>query len=363
VHHKRTKHIAVKYHYVRRAQEDGTVNVVKVHTDHNHAGGWHGGGPGGPGCGRGPNLPGGGRFGRYTRRKIKVVAPTQRDEGGGRRTTIKLLLADIARPAHLAYWSARAVEMDNIDQCMIDVGAAYAAEEYEAGRLLPEIWTARYWRLVGAAVTENRHGRGGMGADELLVAQIRAFALVHLTVVAHGGPFEVEYASTRMNYVARQAATACANHVQWEGLFSAIRALIRTALETASVEEQRAACRVDRRIAPEEDAGEEEEDEGDERPSRTALKAACERLTRAVWRGNVADDRLPYEVRGANLLPLLPSFSVAPGLNIGYYLVQQRHVRESYESMLRLLEAVQALTPPDQEGERHGPKRFPEKAR
>jgi hypothetical protein len=37
VHHKRTKHIDVKYHYVRRAQENGTVNVVKVHTDHNRA--------------------------------------------------------------------------------------------------------------------------------------------------------------------------------------------------------------------------------------------------------------------------------------------------------------------------------------
>jgi hypothetical protein len=37
VHHKRTKHIDVKYHYVCRAQENGTVNVVKVHTDHNRA--------------------------------------------------------------------------------------------------------------------------------------------------------------------------------------------------------------------------------------------------------------------------------------------------------------------------------------
>jgi hypothetical protein len=66
-------------------------------------------------------------------------------------------------------------------------------------------------------------------------------------------------------------------------------------------------------------------------------------------------------VRGSNLRPLLPSFRVDPGRNIGYYLVQQAHVAAGYESMLRLLEGVQALTPPDQEWQ-YGPKRFPEKA-
>ena len=37
VHHKRTKHIDVKWHYIRMAQESGMVKVVKVHTDLNHA--------------------------------------------------------------------------------------------------------------------------------------------------------------------------------------------------------------------------------------------------------------------------------------------------------------------------------------
>ena len=37
VHHKRTKHVEVKYHYVRDAQDKGRVRVVKVHTTLNHA--------------------------------------------------------------------------------------------------------------------------------------------------------------------------------------------------------------------------------------------------------------------------------------------------------------------------------------
>jgi hypothetical protein len=75
-----------------------------------------------------------------------------------------------------------------------------------------------------------------------------------------------------------------------------------------AIEEQRAACRVDRRPAPEED---EDEDEVDERnPSRTDLKAACERLTRAVWRGDVADGRLPDAVRSDSL----PRPQTTPGL-------------------------------------------------
>jgi hypothetical protein len=107
--------------------------------------------------------------------------------------TIKLPLKDIARSDgsgghgdHLAYWSARAVEMDRIDRCMIDVGAAYAAEEYEAGRPLPEIWTEGYWRSVGAAVAESRLSAGAR-EDAKLVAEIRAFALTNPTFIAHGG--------------------------------------------------------------------------------------------------------------------------------------------------------------------------------
>lgn len=37
VHHRRTKHIAVRYHYIRDAQEHGRVIVHKVHTSLNHA--------------------------------------------------------------------------------------------------------------------------------------------------------------------------------------------------------------------------------------------------------------------------------------------------------------------------------------
>ena len=37
VHHRRTKHIEVKYHYVRDAQEKGRARIVKVHTTLNHA--------------------------------------------------------------------------------------------------------------------------------------------------------------------------------------------------------------------------------------------------------------------------------------------------------------------------------------
>jgi len=37
VHHKRTKHIDVKYHYIRAAQENGVIKVEKIHTDLNHA--------------------------------------------------------------------------------------------------------------------------------------------------------------------------------------------------------------------------------------------------------------------------------------------------------------------------------------
>jgi hypothetical protein len=36
-HHKRSKHIEVKYHFVRRAQSGGEIKVVKVHTDLNRA--------------------------------------------------------------------------------------------------------------------------------------------------------------------------------------------------------------------------------------------------------------------------------------------------------------------------------------
>jgi hypothetical protein len=35
--HKRTKHIEVKYHYVRAAQEKGVIKVMKVHTDLNYS--------------------------------------------------------------------------------------------------------------------------------------------------------------------------------------------------------------------------------------------------------------------------------------------------------------------------------------
>jgi hypothetical protein len=35
--HKRTKHIEVKYHYVRVAQEKGVIKVMKVHTDLNYS--------------------------------------------------------------------------------------------------------------------------------------------------------------------------------------------------------------------------------------------------------------------------------------------------------------------------------------
>ena len=37
VHHKRTKHIDVRFHYIRLAQEQGIVKVVKIHTDLNKA--------------------------------------------------------------------------------------------------------------------------------------------------------------------------------------------------------------------------------------------------------------------------------------------------------------------------------------
>ena len=37
VHHKRTKHIDVKYHYIRMQQTSGQVIVTKVHTDNNRA--------------------------------------------------------------------------------------------------------------------------------------------------------------------------------------------------------------------------------------------------------------------------------------------------------------------------------------
>jgi hypothetical protein len=35
--HKRTKHIELKYHYVRIAQERGVIKVLKVHTDSNYS--------------------------------------------------------------------------------------------------------------------------------------------------------------------------------------------------------------------------------------------------------------------------------------------------------------------------------------
>jgi hypothetical protein len=63
--------------------------------------------------------------------------------------------------------------------------------------------------------------------------------------------------------------------VQFEGLFSAIRALIRTALEAAPAWEQRAACRVVRRRAPGDEDEDEDEDEGGERkPSRSRPRAS-----------------------------------------------------------------------------------------
>jgi hypothetical protein len=37
VHHKRTKHVDVEYHFIRRAQEEGFVKVVKVRTEDNRA--------------------------------------------------------------------------------------------------------------------------------------------------------------------------------------------------------------------------------------------------------------------------------------------------------------------------------------
>jgi hypothetical protein len=37
VHHKRTKHIDVKYHYIRVAQEHNDVKVEKIHTDDNRS--------------------------------------------------------------------------------------------------------------------------------------------------------------------------------------------------------------------------------------------------------------------------------------------------------------------------------------
>ena len=37
VHHKRTKHIDVRYHYIREARQRGLVHVVKIHTDLNKA--------------------------------------------------------------------------------------------------------------------------------------------------------------------------------------------------------------------------------------------------------------------------------------------------------------------------------------
>jgi hypothetical protein len=35
--HKRTKHIEVRYHWIRVAQERGTIQVMKVHTDQNYS--------------------------------------------------------------------------------------------------------------------------------------------------------------------------------------------------------------------------------------------------------------------------------------------------------------------------------------
>jgi hypothetical protein len=37
VHHKRTQHIDVKYHYIRVAQERNDVKVKKIHTDDNRS--------------------------------------------------------------------------------------------------------------------------------------------------------------------------------------------------------------------------------------------------------------------------------------------------------------------------------------
>jgi hypothetical protein len=37
VHHPRTKHIDVKWHYTRQVQADGEITVTKIHTDFNHA--------------------------------------------------------------------------------------------------------------------------------------------------------------------------------------------------------------------------------------------------------------------------------------------------------------------------------------
>ena len=37
VHHRRTKHMEVKWHYVRHVEEKGEIDVQKVHTDDNRA--------------------------------------------------------------------------------------------------------------------------------------------------------------------------------------------------------------------------------------------------------------------------------------------------------------------------------------
>jgi hypothetical protein len=37
VHHRRTKHMEVKWHYTRHVEEKGEIKVLKVHTDHNRA--------------------------------------------------------------------------------------------------------------------------------------------------------------------------------------------------------------------------------------------------------------------------------------------------------------------------------------
>jgi hypothetical protein len=37
VHHKRTKHIEIRFHIARTAQESGEILVTKVHTSDNHA--------------------------------------------------------------------------------------------------------------------------------------------------------------------------------------------------------------------------------------------------------------------------------------------------------------------------------------
>ena len=199
--------------------------------------------------------------------------------------------------------------------------------------------------------------------DQELCDALRAFALQHEVVIAQGGPhgglIEVKYATARCQYIARKAAPAYRNHLTVEGLYGAIRALIRVALAEGSVHERHLACNADA-AGNEAEADADEDDVEPGEPSAKALKRAVGKLTNAVWRGNVNDPRLPASIRGQALRDLLPSFGVAPGRTLGYYLVQLEHARAGYESLLRVLDEVRALAPPDSFVP--GPKRFPEKA-